>query len=256
MATNVNVDPVRAHAVFEAWGGIAAPTAGASNNIAMQGTDLLDGAAFSLLKAEFLAAQAGVVPFVPLPGGGQGVLTVGGALSQPSNKWPQPELETLYFLNHKGIASLHASVTRARPTTPRLTIPALSPGQVQDDAAFWASVGHGAAKLGVLPVAWLVVAAVGILATVAATWYATRTKLEEIQVDAKLARDQRAIGSLTDLAQQQLANTGKIDPGLIAAIRNTGTDTGWGVWPYVAIGTGAALVGGTGVAMFMRKRRR
>lgn len=251
MTTNVNVDPVRAHAVFEAWG-----NAPAEGSVAMAGTDLLDGAAFSLLKAEFMAAQAGVVPFVPLPGGGKGVLTVGGALSQPSNKWPQPELETLYYLNHKGIASLHASVNRARPTTPKLVIPSLSPSTIADDAAFWNQVGAGAAKLGIPQVAWLVIAAVGILATVAATWYATRTKLEEIQVDAKLARDQRAIGSLTDLAQQQLANTGKIDPGLIAAIRNTGTDTGWGMWPYLAIGTGAAIAAGTGVALAMRKRRR
>lgn len=252
MSTNVNVDPVRSAAVFNAWGKVPKQT----TPIGMIGHDLVDGAAFSLLKAEFLAAQAGVVPFVPLPGGGKGVLTVGGALAEPDQKWPQEELRTLYMLNHKGIAAIHGSVNRRRIGVSMLEVGPVDPATIQDQAAYFAEVGAGAAQMGVIPAAWLVIAAVGILATVAASYYATRTKLEEIQVDAQLAKDQHAIGNLTDLAQQQLAATGKIDPNLIAAIRNTGSSTSWGVWPYVIGGAGLVAAGGVGTWALMRRRRR
>jgi len=263
MASNVNLDPVRAHAVFEAWGKLSDATVydpayvRRGGPVKMAGHDLLDGAGFSLLKAEFLAAQAGVVPFMTLPGGGKGVMTVGGALAARDDAWPQPELKTLYLLNHKGAAALHSSTNKARVGTPPLTIPATSPSQAQDMALFYDQVGAGAANLGVVPpVAWLVVAAVGILATMAASYYATRTKLEEIQVDAALAKHQYAVGNLTDLAQQQLATTGKIDPALIGAIKNTGSDSAWLLWPYIAIGAGALIAGGAGTWWVLRGRKR
>jgi len=256
MAENVNVDPVRAHAIYNAWGQIH-DDASAKGPVGMVGSDLLDGASFALLKAEFLAAEAGVVPFVPLPGGGKGVMTVGGAISMPDNKWPQPELRTLYYLNHKASAAMHGSLVKRRIQTPMLNVPASSPSQFQDEAAFFESVGAGAAQMAALPaVAWLVISAVGILATMAASYYATRTKLEEIQVDAQLAKDQHAIGSLTELAQLQLAATGKIDPDLIGAIRNTGSQTSWGFWPYVVGGTGLVLAGGVGTYALMRRKGR
>lgn len=240
MAENVNIDPLRAHAVYNAWGQIH-DDASARGPVGMVGSDLLDGASYALLKAEFLAAEAGVVPFVPLPGGGKGVMTVGGAISMPDNSWPQPELRTLYYLNHKATAAMHGSVIRKRIKTPMLEVPGLT---------------TSTSELEQLPQAFIIIAAVGILATIAGTYYATRTQLEEIQVDAQLAKDQHAIGSLTELAQLQLAATGKIDPDLIGAIRNTGSQTSWGFWPYVIGGAGLVVAGGVGTYALMKRKGR
>jgi hypothetical protein len=250
MTTNVNVDPVRAHAIVQAWERLG--TEPGTPRVAFAGHDMLDGAAFCLLKAEFLAAQCGVVPFVPLPGGGQGVLTVGGALSQPDSKWPQPELRHLYMLNHKAAATTHASIRAARPGTPILQVPLNAETPLDAQAALAPQL----TQLGVLPAAWVVVAAVGILATIAGSYYAVRTEEKRIETDANLAATQAKTAGLTGLAQQQLATQGKIDPKLIAAIKETGSATSWGVWPWVALGTGGVVIGATGAALLMRKSRR
>lgn len=255
MATpeNVNVDPIRAHQVWNAWAALPDTRA----PVKMKGTDVLDAAAYGLLKAEFLAAQAGVVPWVPLPGGGQGVLTVGGALGHPKSSWPQPELHTLYMASQRAYANVNARVMRARGGTPALQTQPVTPLEAQQIATHFNQVGAGAAELGILPVAWLVIAAVGILASIAVGWYAGRNRSEEIELEAKAARDAAAIGSLTDLAAKQLATTGKIDPNLIAAIKNTGGDKSPQFWPYIAIGAGGVITiaAGTLAAVSYGKRR-
>lgn len=242
MSQQVRVDPVRGHEAFHAWGSLV----DATGPVGMVGHDMLDAAAFSLLKAEFMAAQAGVVPFVPLPGGGQGVLTVGGAIGKPESAWPQAELRHLYMLNHRGMASIHASVEAKRPKTPDLVIvPAAAPTEI-DAAPF------------VVPVAaWVVLGAVGILATIAGTYYATRTEETKIQVDAGLAGQQFKTSALADLAQKELALRGSLSPELIKAIAGVkGGGSSSYFWPGVAIGAGTAVAAGAGAFAYSRKRKR
>jgi len=255
----VKIDPIDAHMTWSAWDQLRhAETIRDSDPVSMSGRQLVDGAAYGLLKAEFMAAHAGVVPWVPLPGGGQGVLTVGAALDVPASQWPQPELAHLYMLNQRTYAAMHATCRRARPGDTPLPRANVSPLDVQKTSTFFEAVGSGAATMGLAPVAWLIIAAVGILATIAAAYYATTTKLEQIAVDAKLARDAAAIGSLTDLASKQLAMTGKIDPSLVRAIGATGSTISAPSWAYLAIGGGGALLLASGVwiALKLRKGRR
>lgn len=250
MTTQVNIDPARSHAVFNEWGNLdkyKRADGKPSPVIGMVGHDLLDGAAYALLKAEFLAAQAGAVPWIPLPGGGQGVMTIGGALGQPINRWSQPELAHLYMLNHKSVAALHSNVRAARATTPLLD-PATEPMPAEFLPAGQYQIG--------LPVAWIVVAAVGILATMAGAYYATRTAQTRIQTEANLAADTYKTGQLTNLAQQQLLSQGRIDPKLIAAIRDAGSATGFSVWPWVTVGAGAVLAAGTGTYIYTQHHKR
>jgi len=250
MTSQVHIDPLRASEVFHAWGNPQE-----SSQIAMVGHDMLDGLAFGLLKAEFLAAQAGVVPFIPLPGGGSGVMTVGGAIGTPSSKWPQSGLRDLYILNHKCAASMHAGIRAARATTPELEVsnPKYQTGMMQSSRNELFAAGP--ANMGILPAAWIVVAAIGILATVAGAYYATRTTETKIQVEAKLASDQYKTGMLTDLAQQQLLTQGKIDPELVRAIRDAGSSTSWNVWPWVAVGSGTAIAAATGTYLVVQKNK-
>lgn len=270
MTRTVQIDPVRSAEVYNSWrnappqkiidtkswdylqGGDAY-----KGRVGIAGTDLLDGAAHSLLKAEFLAAQAGVVPFVPLPGGGQGVLTVGGALSQPDHAWPDPLLRTLYLANHRGMSAIHAETSARRITTPELVVPELAPVDIQSVALEWGGVGAHGATLGVIPaIAWVAIAAVGILATIAATYYATRTKETEIETESELLNNQFKMGKLTDLAIAQLQTKGHIQPDLIKAIAGIkGSTSNSYFWPGVALGVGGVVITATGVAVVVIRRK-
>lgn len=250
MTTSVKVNAVRASDVYGAWGGLGDSTRSSNQPVGMLGTDLVDGAALALLKSEWLAAAAGVVPFVPLPGGGMGVLTVGGALAQPQSAWPQPELVHLYLAGHRNAQALHASVHARRLNTPMLRV-----GNDPEQRAVW-PVLDNAQQVAANPMIWVVVSAVGILATMAGAWYFTRTEEKRIEADTDRAKEAHAIGALSDIASEQLIRTGKVDPAIIAAIRTKPSTPGsW--WPYVAAASGGAMVAGYGVyRMTQRPRRR
>lgn len=249
----VHLDPAQASAIYQAWQQLPKSQAG---NLRVKGPALLDGTSLVLLKSEFLAAQAGVVPWVPLPGGGQGVLTVGAAHGQPESAWPSESLLHLYRLTSKAATALHASVQSARIGTPSLepgTPPSTS--DAQQEAAFWSHVGPTSVQMGLAPAAWVVIAAVGILATMAGSWYAARTKETEIEASARLQGDMARLGNLTDLAQAQLAATGKIDDGLVRAIGATGSDAPMSMLPGIAIGAGLTCAAGAGL-WYAHKRYR
>jgi len=243
--TSLKVDAVRASDVYAAWGNIIE---GNKQPVGLAGNDLVDGMALALLKSEWLAASAGVVPFGPLPGGGTGVMTIGGALAEPKNAWPSEEARHLYMLGHRTAASVHASVNALRVNTPMLPITSTV------NAPQWPVIDDGTEQT---PLVWVVVAAVGILASMATAWYFTRTEETRIQADADKMKEQHAVGVLSDLASAQLQKTGKIDPNIIAAIRTT-PSSAFNAWPYVAVGGGAIVVGSfaTYKAMTWKKRRR
>jgi hypothetical protein len=235
--TQIKTYPARGERVYRAWGEVQR-----SGPIGLRGTDLLDGGVVAALKSEWLAASAGVVPFLPLPGGGQGVLTIGGALRTPDSAWSDPVVRGLYRSAHQNLRRLHGQAIKRRIGTPRLVLPgagqqALSP---QQRAALQSE------ELAVPPAVWVVVSVVGVLATVAGAWYAVRTKETEIQTEAELLQRQATIGRLSDLASAQLQSTGEIQPDLVEAIRATGAeDVGQEeVWPWVMGGVGLAAAGG------------
>lgn len=229
--------------------------------IAMAGTDVLDAALVTGFKCEWLAAMAGAIPLVTI-GGEQAIATIGGAGVNPTGRWSNPELRALYMMGQRSVAALHGSCIKAQRNAVDLPLGSYAPIPVQSSAG---SSYSGKLQLGgvdeigvVLPLAaWIVIGVVGAFAVAATAWYAVRATEVKVQVDADQARNTHAIGTLADIASQQLATKGAVDPNLLKTIGSLGdpkTPQDWS-WAYALGAGGLGLAVGAGVSYSMRGRR-
>lgn len=280
-------DPIRGAEVFNAWRKSDLPREG------MKGTDVLDGMLVGGLKGEWLAASAGVVPFVSLPGFGKGILSIGGALTNPVKAWPDPALESLYLWIQRSMAALHGSVELARRDVIKLPVGAL-PGSAE---AFYhgglslmpgkfsgpSSSGTGASSSGSSVSSWssgssvnkgivkgmhgigqietgvlILIGVLGVAATAAAAWYAVRTSEKQVEVNGQNSRTLVANATLADIASAQLAKTGKVDPDVLGAISGLGkppaSSNDW-TWAYVLGGGLVGVAGSVAVSEGLKRRR-
>jgi hypothetical protein len=244
-------DPLQGALAYRAFD--AAPSSG---KVKLEGDALADGALVALLKSEWLAANAGATPWVPLPGGGKGVLEIGGALAAKADAWP-PGARQLYLAQHRTWSAIHASVTKARSSTPLLTMPEdiLGQGTISNFASN--QMTGQMAGLGPL----IVLGVVGIAAIISGAWYVTRTEQTMIETNADYLKHVAKLGQISDLASKQLAETGKIDPQLVAA-GNEGTPdmpTGPNAALWLGIGAAAVVAVGGGAVYYtevLRKKKR
>lgn len=210
---------------------------GASDGqIRLLGDDWAQGAMGALFNAEYLAAQAGVVPFFTLPDGSKGVLNIGGARAH-IDKAPEA-VRTIYLASHGVVRATHAQAHAASPNTPHLASGPL--GELSE------------AEIGAVPLAVYVVA-VAVAAIVAGAWY-LKTKTE-IEVEGKNLRTTATISEINALATAQLATTGKIDPALYDALKSmAGAEEAHLSWVPYAVGAGAVVAAAGGLWIWKRAR--
>ncbi len=205
--------------------------------LAIDGEDWTQGAMAALLDAEFLAAEAGVVPWITLPTGERGLVTVGAA--RESIAHAPEDVRTIYLATHALVRSTHA---QAKPWDG--AIPRLNGLGAQRSAA----LALGDPTGGIL----IALTVIAIAAVVGTAWYFTRR--ETIQVEGRNVRTTAIASEVANLAREQLATNGQIDPevwGVFKSIAESETEQTWIPW---AVG-GVALVGGGAAAWaYWRKK--
>jgi hypothetical protein len=189
--------------------------------IALDGSDWAQGAMGALLQAEFLAAEAGIVPWFTLPTGERGVLTVGAAREHIDDA-PE-DVRTIYLATHGVVRSTHAMAKPWEGNAPMLT-------------------GLGDAEIG-SPAIIVAVAVVAIAAIIGTAWYLTNRST--IEVEGRNVRTTAVASDVAGIAREQLARTGKIDPGVWEVFKSIAdAEAGRTLLPLVIGGLAVAGVGG------------
>jgi hypothetical protein len=231
MAASFEFDTTRARAA------LARMARAGDGALAMDGEDWAQGAMAALLDAEFLAAEAGVVPWITLPTGERGLLTVGAA--RESIAGAPEDVRTIYLATHALVRSTHAQAQPWAGSAPMLR-------------------GLGARPSSALalgdPTGGLIIAltVIAIAAIVGTAWYFTRK--ETIQVEGRNVRTTAIAAEVANLAREQLAQGGKIDPevwGVFKSIADAETRQTWLPWVL-----GGALVVGGGAAAWAYWRKK
>jgi hypothetical protein len=209
-------DPARALVVLEGM------KAAGDGPVALAGEDWAQGAMGALVQAEFLAAQAGVVPWFTLPTGEQGVLTVGAAREKIDDA-PE-DVRTIYLATHGLVRSTHAQAKPWDGNTPLLsTLPSNS-------------------ELG-SPAVIIAVTVVAIAAIIGTAWYLTSRST--IEVEGRNARTTAVASEVAGLAREQLARKGEIDAGVWEVFKAVAdAEAGRPVLVPLVLGLAAVGVGG------------
>ncbi len=258
----VDYEPVRGAAVSAAL--LAVPDDASS--IALMGGQLSQGALTTLLRAELLAAQAGIVPFVDLgPPLGKAVITLGAARDRmgdrdlaslaglggpfltmnPTAKGTTADerfarlqdVRTVYLASQGAVRRAGAFARPAKDATPRIVGHDLMGFELEEHLA----------SLGILPILVVAMVVVGVAAIAATAWWAVKYKEADIELDAQKARAVAATASLADLARAQIAAGQPVDPAIVEALGGIGRGekrAGWA--PYVLGAVGATIIGGGG----------
>lgn len=194
--------------------------------VALEGVQWAQGAMGLLMRAEFLAAQAGVVPWITLEDGTQAIASVGAARDRIGQA---PEsVQTLYLAAHGLARQTHAQALVWDGQTPML-----SAGEDLEDL-----------EMGLAPLA-VVVIVLGVAAILATAAYFIHR--DTIEVEGRNFRTTSILSSTLDLARTQLQQTGKIDPSLYEVFRELAgaeaKESGAGWLPWVVGGGVVAALG-------------
>lgn len=185
-----------------------------SGNVALQGDDLAQAAMGVLVQAELLAAAAGVVPFVTLPGGIQGIIEVGKARSV-IDKVSDVNLRTAYLASHGVARRAYVEATPAKAGTPIL------PGD--SSLSFAGPFTDEGPQIGAIPVVAVVaLTALAVAALYAEVWFATNA-LHTVEVSAGTLKEMQAIAILNKAADASIKATGKVDPAIVASVKDVAT---------------------------------
>lgn len=209
--------------------------------VALASRTLRDGLLAACVRAELLAAQAGVVPWVELPGGERGVAVIGGARAKIAGA--PDDVRLPYLAVHGATTYASAAAVRGRSDDERIDhvpgIEGLCPSCAGDTIGNPIVIG-------------LVV--VGVVAAIATAWWAHDRSLEVVRTEGQSLRAAQSTAALADLARGQLATTGRIDPSLVESIAGLGraeSREGWAV--PLAIGVVGTTAAGLAVWGFLRR---
>jgi hypothetical protein len=199
--------------------------------IALDGTDWAQAAMGTLLQAEFLAADAGVVPWFTLPTGEKGVLTVGAARERIDDA-PE-DVRTIYLATHGIVRATHAQARPWDGHTPTLS------GLAIDE------LGN--------PTIVIAVTVVAIAAIIGTAWYLTSRS--SIEVEGRNVRTTALAADVAALARDQLAKNGSIDPGVWDVFKSIAdAESGHAIAIPLILG-GIALAGVGGALAWRRWRK-
>jgi len=193
--------------------------------VALDGTQWAQGAMGVLMRAEFLAAQAGVVPWITLEDGTQAIASVGAA-RDVIDRAPE-SVQTLYLATHGIVRQTHAKALVWDGQTPML--------QAGEDL-----------EIGLAPLV-VVVLVLGVAAILATAAYFIHQ--DTIEAEGRNFRTTSILNSTLELARKQLEQTGKIDPAItdvfreLAGTERKESDGDWKLW---AIGGGLLVTAAAG----------
>jgi hypothetical protein len=227
----------RAVAVTATWA-LASDSAAA---YAYDGHDFAQGLIGTLMLAEELAAQAGVVAPVLLEG--EPVIPIGAARDKIKS-FSDPAVRTLYLASYAAVRELHDTAKPRRTGTPLGLQPLL-----------------GAAFVGapILAVAFLVpvlVAVVAVAAVIAGAWYAVEAKKTEIEVAGHNLRQAALAQSYTGLGLAAMKSGQPIPDNVwqgLGGLADQEAAHGAWIWPVVVVGA-IAVGGGAYLALQHRGR--
>lgn len=258
-AKTVGVDPTVGGTVLAEINAAAANMAPAGT-LVTRGVDWGDALLMNMFAAEWLAAQAGVIPMVDLGAGDVGVLAIGAArkLIKSPDKWDMKP--GLFTANASGTVGIHetdvAAVQRvylgAYGATRRahaLTYPLASSAAPQ-------GLAPAAIQIGQAPAVLLTIGVLGVAAVIAGAWYLASATENWIRVRNEEALAMAKTGAIASAARQQIA-AGQAPSALdklseVHLTSEPGMSAGW----YVAGGLAILVVGaGVGIAVADRPVR-
>ncbi len=207
----------------------------------LTGPQLAQGSMLALYQAEYLAAEAGVVPFTVIEGQ-RGILNIGAARAIiDTDKWtPKPgvDVEALriaYLGAHGAVRQAHVLAQQASSDTP-LTLPS------------------GEAEIGLIqiPIAYVVaVTVVAVASVVAGAWYLGGTAEQKIRSEAANLRQISAASAIVALAEKEFATTGKWPAAAYDALAKTAqTEREAGPVNWIPWVVGGAIVVGAGALAY------
>ncbi len=235
--TQAAFEPIRASTALASF----ATSAGGAREV--HGVDLAQGYLGALVSAELMAAHAGVVPFLVLEDGSQGVAVVGGARAviEDVRRWHRPRpgvdveaVQTLYLAAHGAVRDAHgASRVVAAPV-----------GAI---GCCGACGSAAPVAVGAIPIA-VYVACVAIAAVVASATYFVMTDRSRVQVDGQKLVAVAGVDAATKVALAQIAAGLPVAPELLAifgdAARREVQARDEGAFQVVAGVVGVVAVGG------------
>jgi hypothetical protein len=193
--------------------------------VALDGTQWAQGAMGALMRAEFLAASAGVIPWITLEDGTQAIASVGAA-RDVIDRAPE-SVQTLYLATHGIVRQTHAKALVWDGQTPML--------QAGDEL-----------EMGLAPLV-VVVLVLGVAAILAGAAYFIHQ--DTIEAEGRNLRTTAILNSTLELARKQLEQTGKIDPAIsdifreLAGAERKESGVDWKVW---ALGGGLLVTAAAG----------
>ncbi len=215
---------------------------GAADGPAAVGSDALaHGTMAALIRCELFAIAKGAAPSINIAGQqGFALTNVGGARFTPQFKAAPKEVRDLYL----AVQNAARRLSKSASASPAASVKSIS-AQVQTAIATKAAAGG---KVGAVPVAIVVaVVVVAVAAIVATAFYATQTKVAEVQVEGK---NLRFIHTMDQVVQMRAA--GQEPPPEFLAILDVlaRNEESMGLWPWVLGGVVALAAAGAGVYFY------
>ena len=227
-------DPIQGAAAYAALKSLETSTGKAP--IGFLGSALADAAMIALGDAEFLAADAGVIPWIPMTGSDKGITIVGGASSVPPENWPEG-VRSIYIAQHRIWNAIHGGAQPLQKNTTILDVPGIAPPQMKGP--------HVLILIGVL----------GIAAIIGGAYYATHTQEKWIEVQGENIRAMGKLTSIVDIARAELRTKGKVSKATLGALSNVGPPKASTLGAAALVGMGAAgIVGVAAGGYFLNKK--
>lgn len=243
MSTSFEYRPAEAATTLTALRGLPANDEG---KVKILGTKLAQAQLHTLVNAEFLAAQAGIVPWIELPDGTKGVGVIGAARDKIDAPTVPPDVRTAYLAAHGLNRRIAITATPSTSTTPDIK------GLLGPSGAPILEEPPPIGLLGVDDVA-IALVVLGVAAICATAWYAATTKKAVAELETRKAVELSQTNGLLNLAMEQLRKTGKVQPEIVAALAPASTeeaahsgDLGSVFGKYMPFAAVAALAVGAG----------
>src|SRR6267142_4064788 len=185
-------DPVLGASALASFASVAPSSAAV-----LSGKSLREGLLASLWTAELLAASAGLVPWIQIPGQGRGVAVIGAA-REKIDQAPE-SVRTIYL-------SLHGSARQAQSHAR-----ASSPVSVADQRLLDA---HAIGDIGDFGVTAIVLTVIGVAAICAAAWFAKGVVEQIVTTHGDDLRATYAADTAAKLAMAQIAAGQPVDPSV------------------------------------------
>jgi hypothetical protein len=206
------------------------------------GNDFAQGLIGTLMMAEELAAQAGVVAPVLLDG--EPVVPIGAARDKIKT-FADPAVRTLYLASYAAVRELHDTARPRQVGTPLGVQPLIAGAFV------------GAPILAIAFLVPVLVAVVAIAAVIAGAWYAVEAKKTEIEVAGHNLRQAQLAQSYTGLGLAAMKSGQPIPDNVwqgLGVLADQEAAHGAWIWPVVLVG--GAIVAGGGAYLALRKSGR